>query len=441
MRYQPTDEETGIEPTSERVLRARRLFAEYRTLVLLVLVVGLLLGGWLTYGAYAAPGEETEQYVDHAWGTTGEFGHEATVEEDAANFEAGEQLRDEPLYFTSIAPVATVEYAAGYEAETGTDVHVGVEIELVWRAVDGDTVYWTERETVATASDPDVGPGESVTASGDLDLREVAERADEIEAELGASPGTTEQFLSVDHEVAGTIDGDVRTATGTERIDLEIDGGTYAFDAPTAFDETYESHATRTVPATPGPGERVSGPLLVVGSLLGLAAVGVASRRWDPLSTAEREWLAYRSARAEYEELVTTATLPEDVRELPATEVQGIDELAQVAIDVGGVLAYDPDRGRYTVVGDGLRYVYEPPAIPGGNGVPTAGLPTTIDDEPASADGPVVEYDGPDGESTGGQSVDTDSSPEETREDGAVDDETAATEVRHDGRTGPDRRR
>ncbi|MDQ2051015.1 DUF5305 family protein [Natronolimnohabitans sp. A-GB9] len=399
MLSQPADTDETDETAHERRLRVRVFLMEYRTALLVAFVLLFALGAWVTYGAYADPGEETDQRLEHAWTATGELSHEATVTESTAVFPNGTVLQNEPVYYTSITPELEGEFVGGYEGETAEDVAVDVSVDLVYRAVDSEdgTVYWSQRETVGSASEPTVAPDDSVTAAFAVDVTDVAASIDEIEAELGASPGETEIYLEIDREIEGTIDGEFLSAGDQYTVDLEYDGDTYEVvdGGDGAYDETREEYETVTVPATVGPLRSIGGPLVALLGLAGAGGLAIASWRLPEPTAAEREWLAYRDDRDEYAELITNVRLPaskstfafdetEDDGATTANEstapesatVDSLEELVQFGIDVGAAVVFDRRAERYVVHHRGIAYVYEPPSL----------RPTQASDERPDAD-------------------------------------------------------
>lgn len=355
----------GDESSRERRLRYRTLFVEYRTVLLVAFVVLLALGGWLSYGAYAVTGEETDQRLEDEWTATGSFSHGSVVTEPNAIYPEGTQLENEPLYYESVTPTVDGEFVGGYDAASGENVTVELTVDLVYRAAEpeGDTVYWSERERLESVAETDVAPNEAVTASVSVNVTEVQAAIDEIEADLEASPGATEIFLDVERTVAGTIDGDERSTSDRYALAIDAGGGTYQLETDGTYDETHEEYATETVPVSAGPLRTIGGPLVLLVGLAGICAVGVATHRLSPPTVAEREWLAYRDDRAEFDELITTANLPASALEGPRADVDALATLARLGVDLESAVIFDPERHRYLVRDEELRYVFEPPRL------------------------------------------------------------------------------
>lgn len=364
-----TSSETNDETeraTAEWRLRLRVLLSEYRTVVIVTLVVALALGGWVSYGAYATPNEETTRDRDRVWTATGGFSHGATVTESNPIHRDGARLENESLYYTAVTPTVDGEFVGGYESRTDGDVRIRLTVDLVYRAVDAedDAVYWSERERLASATDENVSPDETVTAAFALNVSEVVTTIDEIERDLGASPGETEIALVLEREIDGTIAGRERSTADDYRVDITVEDGTYRLDDEASYDEPHTESETETVPGSVGPARAVGGPLLVLLGGGGLVGLAVVSRHGPDPTAAERAWLAYRDHVDRFADVIVTVSLPDAALEGPRAELETLAALAEFGIDVGAPIAFDPERERYVVRDDGIVYVFEPPARP-----------------------------------------------------------------------------
>lgn len=360
-----SDIEAGEGSTRERWVRLRVLLSEYRAVLIVALVLLVAFGGWVSYGAYADPSERTERRLEHRWTTTGSVSHEAVVSEPNPVYPQGTPLENEPLYYESITPTVDGEFVGGYEARTGEDVRVELAVELVYRAVDpdGDAVYWSEREPLTTTTETDVRPGEDVTASFTVDVARIRTEIADIERELGASPGATEIVLELDRTVEGRIDGQHRSASDSYTVPITTEGAAYRLETADSYDERHEEYATETVAASGGSTWSVAGPLLALLGLAGIAAVVYVTRRFPEPTRAEREWLAYRDDRAQFDELIASVDLPDSVLEGPVAEVDSLATLAELGIDLESAVLYDSELDRYVVRDDDVRYVFDPPAL------------------------------------------------------------------------------
>ncbi|WP_255191861.1 DUF5305 domain-containing protein [Natronobeatus ordinarius] len=404
--------------TNETLLRWRVRLVDRRLLAVLAVVCLLGIGGWLTYTAHVDPGERTEERVVDAWSMTGTLSHEAAVVEpnplygewpedadgnatadanesatngtDAATTVAASTaetavkpvvLTDRPLYYTSLSPTARGAVTTSYDATRGEDVAVTLELELVSRAADGDVVYWEETERLASVQETDVGPGEDVVATFEVNVSQIGDRIDEIERGLGASPGETETFVDVETTLEGEIDDERESVGRTDRIDLAVEENTYRFDADDPFEETSTDTETVTVTRSSGPLRTVGGPLLLALSIVGIGTLGAVHAFWCP-SDAERAWIDYLDDRVAFEEVFVRAELPPAATSGPVAEVPTLAELARLAIDVDSVVLEEPDRLRYLVQHEGTTYVYTPPATPNEPSSDRAGRTTDAGEKP-----------------------------------------------------------
>ncbi|AFO57776.1 DUF5305 domain-containing protein [Natrinema sp. J7-2] len=386
---------------AERRVRLRVLLATYRTPAVVVLICLLAVGAWMSYGAYAAPTgeEETTRRVETTWTATGNVSHGASVTEPTAVYPAGTRLENEPLYYSAVSPTVNGTFVGGYAADGAADVSVSLTVELVYQSVDPDngTVYWREQEPIAATNETAVQPGEPVTAAFDVNVSAVTARIDRIESDLGASPGKTELFLDLERG----IDGAERSVTDDYTVPIIVEDGTYRVEneASDAYNESYEEYETVSASPAAGPMRSLGGPLLVAAGLGGLGALAVASRRFGEPTAADREWLAYRDDREQFDEVVTVLPLPDAALEGPHAHVDSLAALAAYGIDVDTAIVFDPDRAVYAVRRDDFVAVFEPPRPPSAVGDDGTG------DRPDAISGTESEADAAgDGDSTPSQS-------------------------------------
>ena len=150
----------------------------------------------------------------------------------------------------------------------------------------------------------------------------------------------------------------------TFSLPITSDSGIYRVQSsPTV--ETFTETTTVTVENEPSPLQRVGGPVLLLVGLLGAAGLAVARYRGTlEVSDDERELLAYRDDRAEFDEWISTVRLPDEARDLPVAEAETLADLVDVAIDSDNPVLEHPDGDAYSVVHDGYRYTFEAPPEP-----------------------------------------------------------------------------
>lgn len=349
---------------TETRLRLRAALDDHRTLVIVAFVVVLAAGAWMTYGTHVDSGEEVEQRPIDSWAVSGDVTHGAEITRENAVFENGSEFRNEPVYYTELSPTATGEFTIRYHASTGENVTISMVPELVYRSVDDDVVYWERSRELSQTTASDVEPDEPVTANFDVDVTAIESEIDEIETDLGASPGEPSTFIRADIQIEGEIDGQHRTVSQSERMTVSPDGSTYSFDDDDTFEKTFDEYETTSVTQSDGSTRTIGGPLLLLLGGVGLIGIVIADRRLPELTDEERRWLAYTADRDEFGDLSTTATLPTELLDRPRCDVASFGELAQLAIDLETALIQERTDDCYVVPVEGVLYVYAPPEPP-----------------------------------------------------------------------------
>jgi len=363
-------------------LAIRRILTDYRWLVIGCCVLALFAGAWISYGVYVDPGEETEEVVVDDWSTTGSLTHSAVVTEPNSLYAVDTRLSNQPLYYTGLMPEFEGEFVTNYQASTSEDVTVDIEVTLRWFASDDEHTYWEEHEQVATTTESSVEPGDEVTTSFAANVTALEDRMDEIEGQLGASPGDRQAVIEIERTIEGSIDGQPRTETETDEVGIDLDGSTYCLESPDAFGEDYTETEAVSEPKAYGLERSLGGPLLAVLGLIGLGAFIAMPTDSYRLTSAESRWLEYQAALEEYGELVTRTRLPSDATGPPEAPVDTLESLVQLGIDLEAPILEDERTGRVIVLTDKYRYVFNPPEPPAT--VETAdehALPRSVDDK------------------------------------------------------------
>jgi len=344
-----------------RWLRVRAVVSSWFPVLVAALAVLAVVGGWAAYTAHAAPGTSEAQSERAHWTVDGEFHHAAEVTRENPIFDVGTTLSNRSTYFTNAAPVLDGRYVATYGGVDAADATVDLDAALVVRSVGEDAVYWTDRRDLEAAT-ADVQAGESASVAFALNATRVAAREAEIRESLGETPGETETFVVVDATVEGTADGQPASLSLTHRLPVSVEGDAYTVGPAEAGSQSMTTTETVTVPNEYGPLWTAGGPLLFLAGVGGLAALGVGRRREAfALSAAERDLLAFRDERAEFDEWVVTARLPDSVRDRQRAEAASLADLVDFAIDSNTAVLEDPDSGTCYAVPDQLVVAYEPP--------------------------------------------------------------------------------
>ena len=351
----------------ETRLRLRALLDAQFAVIVAVCLIAAAVGGGLVYTTHVDPGTETRQQTVSSFTVETAYNHSAEVTEPNSVFETGTVLDDRSTYFTRIAPELDVDIETSYAASSAADVDVQFDSVLVVRNVgqDGGTVYWSERETLASETVSDVEPGETASASFELNSSAADATATQIEEELGASPGETQIFVVTDVTVDGTINGESTSYARTVELGIDHGGDTYTVSDPGVQSDTSERTQTVTVERSYGPLRSIGGPLLFLLGLLGSGGLAYVRRERDlALTPAERDYLSYSDDRSEFAEWITTFRLPASVHERSEAEAESLRDLVDFAIDNDTGVVEDPETGAYHAVAGEFVYTYRPPSPP-----------------------------------------------------------------------------
>ncbi|SMO85025.1 DUF5305 domain-containing protein [Halorubrum cibi] len=360
------------DPDETRLRLRAFLDAQFAVLLAVCLLV-VVAGGGLVYTTHVDPGTETQTRTVSAWTVETEYAHSAEVTEPSPVFSIGDELTNRETYFASVAPELDVAAETSYTADSAESVDVTLESVLVVRNVGGEesgTVYWEQREPIDSTTATDVEPGETVSVPFALNSTAIDERVAAIEEDLGASPGETETFVLTDVEVAGTLNGENVTYTGSSRFGISHEGATYTVSDPGVQSDGDEQQVTETVERTYGPLRGIGGPLTLLVGLLGVAGLGYA--RYEGLlgvDEAEREYLSFRDDRAEFDEWITRFRLPPAAHDRPEAHADGLRDLVDFAIDNDTGVVEDPNTGAFHAVSGEFVYTYRPPPAPAFGGV------------------------------------------------------------------------
>jgi hypothetical protein len=348
-------------------LRTRAVLDRYWGVVLAGCILAALVGGWVAYDVHATESTVEETRTVEQGRLTVDWEHSARVRnvENSTVFSPGERVENRSVYLERVMPVLDGAVTFDYGTDMDAPVRLSVDRRLVVRNVDSrstdrgePTVYW-QRTRVLGSGTRTLQPNDAHRPTFQVNVTETFRAARNESERLGA-PGQDEVLVAV-NVTASRGDGPNRTRTFV--LPIVDQAQTYTVQGE---DGTIRFNNTQTVsvPATPGPLQAYGGPILLIAGLVA-GGVLVAARRLAVLefSEAERERLAYRNHRNEFADWITTGRLPSRVFDEPRTEVDSLAGLVDVAIDTDERVIHDVDRGTYNVVGDGLRYVYEPPAV------------------------------------------------------------------------------
>jgi hypothetical protein len=331
--------------------------------VVVVLVILTLLGGWFTYTTHVTSATHSEERVVAAWESNGTFDHSATVTNGSEAFPAGTTLSNQSVYFTSIVPVLNGSFTYTYDAATG-DITSNTTLLLVLHSVEetrgeNATEYWRITRTLDTQQTDSLTPGEPQRVVFSVDMNATQQRADQIEEEIGGSPGTVEASIVARTTINGTIENISVSRTQRYELPIEFSDGRYAVRDTDNLTDRSEVTRQVAVPTTHGPLRSTGSVFLFLFPLWTL--IGLASARWQgvlDVDENERARLETQAASTEFDEWITTARLPDTVLDVPHIQVDSLEGLVDVAIDTNQRVIEDPDRKKYFVLGDHACYTF-----------------------------------------------------------------------------------
>jgi hypothetical protein len=333
--------------------------------IVVVLVILTLLGGWFTYTTHVTSATHPEERIVAAWESNGAFNHSAIVTNGSEAFPAGTVLANQSVYFTSIAPVLNGTFTYTYDAATG-NIAANTTLTLVLHSVEETsgrniTEYWRITRTLDTQQTDSLVPGEPQRVTFSIDMNATQQRADQIEEEIGGSPGTVETLVVARTTTNGTIEN--TSVSGVRRYELPIEFSEGRYNVRDPGDLSNQNEVTRQVDVA-----TTHGPLRSTGSLFLFlfplwALIGLSTARWQgvlDINENERAQLETQAASEEFDEWITVARLPDTVLDVPHIEVDSLEGLVDVAIDTNQRVIDDPDRDGYFVLGNHVCYTYPP---------------------------------------------------------------------------------
>ena len=350
----------------------RRWLEQLRLLIadnVAIFVAGLfllsVLGGFVTYTTHVDPGTEIEQQEMSNWRSTAAYTHEATVQTQTPVFTVGETLTDQSVYLQSIAPILNGTFQYSYDASASGSLTANATLTLVLRSVGENTEFWRDEQTLATTRTQQLGPSEEFAVPFSVNVTDQQRRINEIEEELGGTPGESEVSVQTTLRLTGQRNGQPVNETITHGLAIQTGGGTYSVATDSAVTNSGRQSEPVRVAASYGPLRSAGGPLVVVLSVLGLAGVvGSWASGLATVSESEREWIDFQSERQTFDEWLTQGTVPSDAMDGRTVEVDSLEGLVDVAIDSNRRVIEDPSRDIFAVLLDETTYQYEPPTPP-----------------------------------------------------------------------------
>lgn len=354
---------------SERRTQVRILLTDNFKLIVLALLLVTGTGAFVTYTAHVEPGTTTEERQVSSWESSGEFFHQATVQNDTEVYTKGTVLHNQSVYFQQLTPELNGVFVHEYTASGGGNLSVTTDVALRLRSIDADTqgngtVYWQTETQLATDSKVGVRSGERVNVPFSLNVTETNQRLATVDEQFGGTPGEKQALLVATVTTSGTRNGEPVNQTQTYQLPLTTQGSVYRVDDPGAVTASDGQIERVSVPAEYGLPWLVGGPFLLIVGVIGLSAVSYYSWSAPSVTEAERTWYAYRQTRAEFDEWITVGQVPQGLSKRPTITTESLSGLVDLAIDTDGRVLQDEDRGAYLVLGEDHWYEYEMPPEP-----------------------------------------------------------------------------
>jgi len=366
-------------------LEARQLLADWFVPVAVLLLLVAAASAVGVYSAVATPAEPTEYDTVDRWSTTADFSHSTTVSEPNAVYPVGEQLTDQPRYYTEVMPALQGEIQYSYQAADG-DVNVETELTQVTRAVedgaDGSAVYWQTEQSLDGEQASGLAPGDTHTDSFTVDVRSMDQTAAETAESLGSTAGTLETVVQVDVRMDGTIDGEPVEHTEQYELPITVTSGTYTVEVPSETGHVEQ----QTVAVSGGWSDTVGDAVGVIALLvLSLGSLGglAAAKHHEKLAptAAARRAVEAESERAALEEWISRGVLPPAVADRPRIEVASLTELVDVAIDCNRRVIDRKNAAEYVVVDDAVLYGFSPEISENASAEPLDNVISTDEDD------------------------------------------------------------
>ena len=334
-----------------------RLFVDnHTTEIVILLAVLAALGLWMSYSAHAASATETETVTIDEWSEWGGFEHSAAVLSENEVYPVGTELSQD-WYFTEISPIlnGTYEYVHTNDEVQSVDIRLQYVIRTV--GSDDETLWSVEEELDSVGAV--VEADEPVTASWQVDTREIEDAISSIEESLGASIGSPEAVVLADIETR-TEAGD--HTSHQQELTIEPDAATVDVTQPERLSENHQETEEQETPAAAGMLQAVSGPLLllVVGLLAGAIVYGRHSG-YLPLSATDRARIEYEQQRESLDEWVSVGGPPPSASDLEVISIDTIEDIVDLAMDTNNRVIEDRESKMLFVRTREALYVCEPP--------------------------------------------------------------------------------
>ncbi|MFC7155548.1 DUF5305 family protein [Halomarina halobia] len=315
------------------------------------LVVGLCVLGAVSLGSAAwlytnPPTTEVTDATEQV-SVRSDLHTSAVVTENNTLYPEGTTVRDQPVYFVSATPTATVSVRTAVSPSDPGATRVNQSLALVVRGVRDGQVFW--EETRVLASDEVRPTNGTATTNATVDMRRVYGNVRAVTNDVGTA-GSVEVLLrmEVGYETARY------SGTESETVPVQLTERWYSIDRA-SIEQADSTPVTRTVvvPQRNRLGYQLPGVLGGVALVLG-GATGVLFTRLDDPVALEREL-----QRDRYAEWISSGELDSAVGER-FVSLQSLEDVVDLAIDTHRRVIFDAERELYAVIDGDIVYYYDP---------------------------------------------------------------------------------
>lgn len=322
--------------------RVNLFVAEYGAIMAAAIaVLGLLAfaGAGTTY--MNPPVEQVTEQTNQQSFATG-VDTTAVVTNGTALYTEGQQLRNEPVYFTQASPNLTYHVWATVPEDQSVTVSQRLTLELTG-ARDGNVFYQSRR--VFTADQTNVTDGRTWT-NETVNMSSVRQLVTEKRNAMGAV-GT----MSVELKLSVTYQTDEYNGSLSATTPLVLSERAYWLGEDLADQDSKSSTVTRQIQQRPDMTRVWSYSALGLGLLVIAGIVLLRSRRMEP------ETYKTEVARKRYDEWISNGEIPTK-SEKDYVRTDTLEDLVDIAIDSNGRVIYDKDLDTYAVIQGDLVYYY-----------------------------------------------------------------------------------
>lgn len=355
---------------TDQALRLRALLDEQFVVLILVLTLLTVTGGWLVYSTHVDPGEERVERRAPSWSVQSGFDHHAVVTRANPLYSVGSNLSNRSVYFATVSPRFEGAYRFSYRARESGELNSRVTLAVVKRGLvtepnsENTTVVWQRTRTIGSVDGTTLRPDDSIRVPFSTNATALGNEVTTIEERLGKPSDRTQLYLRATVTVSGSVNGREVDRKTTHRLSLRFDEGTYRVSNAGPNVESFERTVTVTRERSFGPLREFVSPILFFVGCGGLGVLVVAKRRRSlPLTEQEHARLEYLDDRRQFDDWISEIRLPEEAFDLPEAEASSLGSLVDFAIDTDNGVVESPDDAVFYVVHDGYLYTYRPPVL------------------------------------------------------------------------------